>query len=357
MKRPLRLFFISMVLLYSINVAGQPLVPYSTLNPVIYINDQITDNYGSEVALAMASDGTISLVGNICGYPKESWMQEAKYQRHKNEYVTAHFKTHRKAIASGFKNLPTPLLGLFDRHKKPASGRIKDTKMIGSPGTDLIVDEAMKCSHEKPLVVVIGGDFCTLADAYLKEPAIAGRVVVAARAYNLDSDGNIKPANKEYNINQSGWSAAIVLRKFRVICFPGSTGMAPKGTCNQVKNLPPKPLREYMIQLEHWHYGKQCKEKWWLGDAPPLLSVVSSDFIRELQYARISGYVESNTAPEMVPNIACTPDSSNIMIAMDGTNTLTTRILWDHLANPCAWDPDCAAEASYAEPLPRIAEK
>ncbi len=353
MKHTVQLFFIFMVLLFSMNVSGRPVFPYSTLNPVVYINDQITDNYGSAVALALASDGAISLVGNICGYPKESWMQDAKYKKYKHEYVTAHFKTHRKAIASGFKNLPPPLLGLFDRHKKPASGRIKDTKIIGSPGTDLIVNEAMKCSPEKPLVVVIGGDFCTLADAYLKEPAIAERVVVAARAYNLDSEGNIKPGNKEYNINQSGWSATIVLKKFRVICFPGGSGMSPKGTCDQVKGLPPKPLRKYMIQMEHWHYGNQCKEKWWLGDAPPLLSVVSSVFIKDLRYARISGYVKSPAAPEMVPSITCTTDSSNIMIVMDGTNSLTTKILWEHLANPCAWDPDCSAEVSLPDPLRR----
>ena len=230
----------TLICIFCVNVYSVSL-PYDRKNPVIYINDQLPDNYGSECALALASNGSINLVGNICSYPIDHWMTDSQYTAIKKQYIHHHRLCHRKALKSGFKNLPGPVLGVFERHKKPVSGKISDTKAIGSAGTDLIIREAHKCSPEVPLVIVTGGNLCTVADAFLQDPSIADKVIIAARLYKKQD------LQITYNVQSSGWSLSIVLKKLKVVCFPGSNGMTPYITRSEVLELPDTPLKDYML--------------------------------------------------------------------------------------------------------------
>lgn len=217
-------------------------------NPVIYINDQSTDNYNGELVLAMADKGIIDLRGFIVGYPREPWMKERKYEVAKDEYITHHHEVRAKAEESGFSNLPPAELGVFAHQEKPVSGVIEDTAAIGSPGTDLIVEEALKATRERPLVIVAGGDLCTVADAYLTNPAIADSVVVYWHEQVAD-------INKQagYNLQNSGWAAYIVLSRLPT-ALDGEQG-SPRITEEQVRRDVPSPLREYMLTKQHWQYG------------------------------------------------------------------------------------------------------
>src|SRR5206468_9200408 len=86
-----------------------------------------------------------------------------------------------KARRSGMHRLPDvaagPSVSLTSR--RPASGRIEDTPPFGTEGSWLIVTEARKASTTRPLVIVMGGQATAPVDAYLLDPTIADKMVLA----------------------------------------------------------------------------------------------------------------------------------------------------------------------------------
>ena len=217
-------------------------------NPFVQLNDQSTDNYMGELALAMADSNTVDLRGFLLGYPREVWKNEKKYGRHREECVTNHKRMHRKAVESGMEQLPSPQFGVFDHHQKPSSGRIEDTEPIGSEGTDLIIAEAKQASRENPLVVAVGGDICTVADAYLTDPSIADSLVV----YWHEQVDDINEQSG-YNIQNSGWSAYVTLQRLATVLDHNRGGYTI--TEAEVENRVPSPLNEYMMTKEQWNWG------------------------------------------------------------------------------------------------------
>ncbi|MGC9319600.1 MAG: hypothetical protein ACP5KN_16335 [Armatimonadota bacterium] len=252
-------------------------------NPLIYINDQSTDNFSGELALAMAGRGRIDLREFLVGYPREPWMNEDDYEQHRSEYITHHMEVRAKAEKAGFENLPPAQLGVFEHLMKPASGRVEDTEPIGSPGTDLIVEEARKASRERPLVIVAGGDLCTIADAYVTEPAIASSVVV----YWHEQVNDINE-QAGYNVQNSGWAAYIVLSRLATVL--DSDQGSPKITEQRVREEIPEPLCTYMLTKEHWKYGnplrKGVKHE---GDPKALLLAAFPDTRGEPRFLRVVG--------------------------------------------------------------------
>ena len=86
---------------------------------------------------------------------------------------------------------------------------------IGSDGSRLIVREAHKAGPGNPLVVICGGQLTAVADAYLLDSSIAGKVVVAAL---LGSDKDMGG----FNGKQDPWAAYIVLQRLIYVQFPQS---------------------------------------------------------------------------------------------------------------------------------------
>jgi len=225
-------------------------------NPFVYLNDQSTDNYMGELALAMADSGTVSLRAFILGYPREVWKKESKYQSHREEYVRNHRKMYQKAVESGFERLPEPTLGVFEQHQKPPSGRIQDTETIGSDGTEAIVSAARSASPDSPVVIAAGGDLCTVADAYLMDPSIADSLVVYWHEQVADINDQ-----SGYNIQNSGWSAAVVLNRLAVVLDHSSGGFTI--TQAEVTDRIPSPLDTYMQEKEHWKWGNPLRSDTW----------------------------------------------------------------------------------------------
>jgi len=97
------------------------------------------------------------------------------------------WKSIKIARRSGLKNIPDPVAGCDKAFVKPDSGKIEDTKVIRSKGSELIVAEAKKASPREPLLVFVGGPLNTVANAYLMDSSIAERMVVFMtdlRGYN-----------------------------------------------------------------------------------------------------------------------------------------------------------------------------
>jgi hypothetical protein len=116
------------------------------------------------------------------------------------------------ARANGSMDVPDPIRGPIGQLRKPLSGKIEDTNSIGAEGSWLIVKEARAASIENPLVVVVGGPLTTEADAYLLDPSIADKVIVAWLGGRRRIWGSTTAG--------TSWAAYIVLQKLRLVQFP-----------------------------------------------------------------------------------------------------------------------------------------
>src|SRR5690606_36565379 len=120
-----------------------------------------------------------------------------------------------KAINNAGEKMLAPVVGSEHRMEVPASNKIQDTKWYSSPGVDLIIREAMKASKERPLVIFIGGQATTVANAYLKNPAIADRIVAIHVNGYRDA-----PRPRGFNTIDA-WSAYVVMKNMRYVNFTG----------------------------------------------------------------------------------------------------------------------------------------
>jgi len=256
---------------------AEPRLPYGRGNPVVYDNDEAVDMYTDEYLLALASMGEIQLVGMITSSPIEPFdpfVNVANYERDLSdrEQLVANAK------ASGFTNIPNRLRGPMGNLQKPASGRIEDTHPIGAEGSRFIVSEARKASAEKPLIIVVGAPLTAEADAYLLDPSIADRVVVAW----LGGSGRNMC---DYNGWADPWAAYIVLQKMRLVQFP--LRMAPPSVPkDRLLGLPASPLTDYMYRKHHPTNSDPGDID---GDGPPAISLLRPDYplvIKRVEFKR-----------------------------------------------------------------------
>ncbi len=143
-------------------------------NPVILDNELWDNGIEIEYTLVKASTGELNLRGNIATQDIGGLQ---------NTTIDAQIKigmnTQRLGRLAGITNMVEIIPGANKRITLPLSGRIEDIVPVSSPGSDLIVLEARKATPEKPLIVVVGGPLTTVAEAYLTDPSIASRMVVA----------------------------------------------------------------------------------------------------------------------------------------------------------------------------------
>lgn len=302
-------------------------------NPWIYVNDIPTDNFNGELALAMGSDdnGGVDLRGFIMEFPKPAWWDEEKFQRVKSGYVSHHETTYQKAVDSGFTGLPPVEFGPFRRHEKPSSGNIEDTEPIGSAGTRRILEEAREATVENPLVVSCGGPLATVADAYLRDPSIAHKVVVYWRE-TPDEE------NQGWNSLLSGWSATIVAREMQLVLAPGAGG--PVIERSELRNkLPDEPLRDYMLNKVYDGTGKNPlgdDGKKGEADAVSSMSPMYPQSRGEVQHVAVDGFEEHWKIKEEIPDLVTTSEETNIVLIEQHSGLDSPW--WGHMADPTTWD-------------------
>jgi hypothetical protein len=252
-----------------LSACGHCKVPvlYDASCPVIYDNDEVMDTYTDEYAMALASLGEIQLKGMISSsplWPETRFLNATYYET----MVSNRQKVVAAARASGFQHIPDPVRGPNEALRKPESGRIEDTRPIGSQGSRLIVEEARKASKEKPLVIVIGGGLTAEADAYLLDPSIADKVVVAWLADRRHDMAG-------YNGWLDGWADYIVLQKLRLVQF--DTVPVPRVLKSELYDLPPSPLRDFMYNKVL--FSDPLAPAGVDADAPPVIAVRRPEYI------------------------------------------------------------------------------
>ncbi|HKP95604.1 MAG TPA: carboxypeptidase regulatory-like domain-containing protein [Fibrobacteria bacterium] len=171
---------------FSVDAQGLRIEGLDSTNPVILDNERWDNGVDNEYIWAKASLGSLDLRGNVVTNDFRSGQLTIAAQ------LEAGREERRLAGLAGLTRIPDLSAGAATRLRLPASGRVEDIMPAPSAGSDLIVAEARKATPEKPLLVVAGGPLTTVAQAYLTDPSIATRMVVAGIfTYSLQSDDTL----------------------------------------------------------------------------------------------------------------------------------------------------------------------
>lgn len=148
---------------YSVDSSGVHIQGVNSSNPVIYDNDMVLDTSELFYLWLKANRKEVNLVGNIStkdGHPT-SPSHDATFKQWTDCY--------NAYTSNGYKNVVAPVRG---------SSRVYNGTTENSVGSDLIISEAKKASPQKPLVIFVGGQVTTIANAWLKDNSIGPNIIV-----------------------------------------------------------------------------------------------------------------------------------------------------------------------------------
>jgi gliding motility-associated-like protein len=253
----------------------------------------VLDSPEDEFLWLKAHNGKVKLVGNIitrdmigCVFPVGQTCNLTMQQT-----MDGWNSTWAVAQAAGLKNVPKPIAGAGEIVLRPASGRIEDTRFKSSPGADLIISEAHKASAAKPLVIFVGGNVSTVANAYLKDPSIAPKIVV------LQIHGYHNYPNKTVSYNTTDpWATYVVMKKFKYVNWAGDSRSwywTPRKNVNltqaMVNTLPNNPLAN---AVKTWYSRFFARES--LADAPMVLYFFNNSLWRAVERRMENGQITSS---------------------------------------------------------------
>jgi hypothetical protein len=278
-------------------IAEVPL-PFDRSCPVIYTNNGPGDCYTDEYLLALASAGDLKLRGIITSADK--LVEECNADR---------LKLLALVRRAGMKNFPDPVIGPLQPFQPPPSEKIDETRPWGSPGGRLIVAEARKASPKKPLVVLCGGYLGAVADAYLLDPSIADRVVVAF-------NGGAVALGRD-------WAMFIVLERMRtVLTGPVEQTAQVSVSSGRWENLPEGALREAMkaknLKFEYTSLG--------------IIAAMRTDFCLKTKRKSLMPWPAVGATLGMVDD----PKGKLLMIT-EADRNVAIEEFWRALEKPSAW--------------------
>jgi len=187
-------------------------------NPVIYDNDVYDDVFDDELALVMASQGEMNLVGLIVtpvltdgwGFSKPDWIKTAHAAR-----CTAEL--------SGLRMDRVPSITVGTQAESERAGENADS--AGARLYVRLINEQFERDPQHPLIVNVGGQSATLASAYGLDPSIAQKCIV----YYTD----LRVYNGHYQ-----WASKLVAAHFRVVSWGDDNWWITKSAQNEWRVLP-----------------------------------------------------------------------------------------------------------------------
>jgi hypothetical protein len=328
---------------------GGTALPYDATCPVIYDNDGAIESGFTDIyVMALASARLVSLRGIIttCSYGEEgrkpplSAVPASEVVRERQELI-------EKARRSGMRHLPDATPGPSLSLKRPASGRIEDTVPHDTPGARLVIQQARKAPPGKPLVIVMGGQATCVVDAYLLDPAIADRMVLAWTVGDARSDGSLD--SREYNAGVDPWATYIAFGRLRVVAFPcmrdGDSSPRPFALTpkSRLGELPDTELRQTMSESAWPRGAGTFSEPDTDADAMGALPLTRSDYVLQTKRFSFSHWEPASwtsQAPRSAPvEIPCFREASDgkALAVWEASQAVATDEWWRRVRSPAAW--------------------
>lgn len=154
-----------------------------------------------------------------------------------------------------------------------------------SPGTQAIIDEAMRSDSDLPLYIAVGGGLTEVASAIMLEPSIASRFTLVWIGGTLSSGGaereynfGIDPLAAQYVFNETTVPIWQVPREAYGTCLVSATELqAYVGSCGKTGQW----LYEKLLAANAKMAGFRINtgETYTLGDSPLVLLTALSDWV------------------------------------------------------------------------------
>lgn len=299
-------------------------LPFDRNCPVFHDNDDHRDVYTEEYLMALAHLGEIRLVGLTTTY--------APNRREYELFVRGRAEIVEKARQSGLRRVPSPVPGTGLKLTRPASNRPEDTEPLNLAAARALVAEARKATPDRPLVFLTGGQLTVVADAWLQDPDIASRVVVA---------GLFGVPGRDYNASLDSWAWTIVVSKFRVVAVPFGNPRQRGRVFLQAAEVPkariqaelPQDIPFFRWMFEKRHPGNPGPDEHDY-DGQAAIALLRPDFITEVRRWRPDGVLPNGDA-KLVPD-----EAGPVIEAVDADQRIATAEFWramhalrDSLAN------------------------
>jgi len=187
-----------------------PGLPFGFGCPIIYSSRFSVRDSGDCYAIAMALRGEISLKGlqTSSGFKKNPQRQRGHFDRLLK--VTEKFRKiapHR---------IPRATLGILTRLEVPSPKIATQTRLQRSGAVSQILMAAKLATPSKPLLVLCHGSMADVACAWLMDPTISDRVIVAGERSWVNAPNRI-PDPGYAPIICDQWAFEIVARHFRCL--------------------------------------------------------------------------------------------------------------------------------------------
>ena len=310
--------------------APQPLlIAYSAANPIIVDNDDPNDTYTDEYVFALAAAGAINLKGVLTSSsysPFNHYITGTDF----DNWLTTRSGIRSEAVEIGWTGIPAPVSGVKGYLTKPVSEVIEDTTPINSAGGQLIVTEANNASASVPLLVIIGGSFGSVADAYLLDNTIVDKVIVLALA------GTTTGLN-DFNAWLDPWAAYIVLQKFKTVIFPYTVGK-PAVTKTQINSdLPASSLKTWMYD-KTIPAGQTDTD----ADCPPAISIMEPGYLLNAKQVAFTSWstLQYDTNTHDVPMFGF--NTAGTALVAQSVDTAKATAEWWRAMGAADWSPSAS---------------
>lgn len=265
-------------------------LPVDSTSPVIYDNDgAVESGYTDAYIMALASAGAIDLRGIVS---TGTYGEKPPFIPRPEEHILLERRELvAKARRSGMRNIPDPSPGpgVSLSSRRPATGIIEDTPPVGAKGSWLIVKEARRATVTKPLVVIMGGQGSALADAYLLDNSIAGKVVALWLVGGKRNRNGILHGF-EYNAYTDLWATQIIFDRLRLVVFPvEDAAQVPHTPKSRFAQLPKTEMRQHILEIGWPRAGKlsEPEHNW---DALGALALTRPDIVLATKQISLHGW-------------------------------------------------------------------
>lgn len=282
-------------------------LPVDERNPLILVNDNVWENWQGEYALMLSNAGGPKLAGIIVNtsYP---WPDlEANVDGWRGLVMAAR--------ASSLE-APDPITSVGEQLVRPESGQIEDTLPNRSEGALFIVHESQRLSLPyRPVVVATGGRLTDVADAYLIDPTVADRIVVASSLGKLSETG---AAMANPNGEMDPWADVIVTSRLRYVQV--------SAFYDQLTDLPASRIGDVPNHTFGAWIGNKAGGIWELSEAADQVVIAAigiPDFAATVQKASVS----TNGTLRQGPDLLNDPDGP-VWLVSEVRGEAATAAFW-----------------------------
>jgi hypothetical protein len=290
------------------------LLPVDERNPIVLVNDGVTDNWQGEYAMLLANGGGPPLAGVV--------VDASPARPDIDANVTGWRDLVAAARQSGLRGIPDPIASVAESLVKPASGRIEDTLPNRSEGARLILARAAELSLPfRPLVVATGCGLTDVADAYLIDPSVADKIVVVSSLGSLSSTGAMM---SNPNGEMDPWADLIVSTRLRYVQVSAYYDQLSDLPDARLPELPDNAFGAWMAQKQRGIYTIQVA-----ADQVSVLATALPGFVAAVSRVAIPGAATENGGPDLVAD----PSGGGWLVTQSSGELATAR-LWALLRDP-----------------------